>query len=141
MAAMYLADILCDDCAERTRNYLWSISDDGATYANREDWEEANGLDDEHQYDSHDYPKRCDDDEESDSPDHCAEQMDCINAEELFDGGKIGYFFGNSLTSEGADYVKATVREDEEAGFTDSVACTIWKPFYDWIDYDDCEEK
>jgi hypothetical protein len=133
MAAIYQADVWCDDCADSIRERIWLESDRGPTYANRKAWEEAFGIDG---YDSDEYPKYCDDDEESDKPDHCAGSGMCINAEVLTDGGKVGYFFGNSLTSEGADYVKTTVREDTEAGFDDSVAILVWKPYYDWIDYD-----
>ena len=135
MAAIWQADVWCDDCADSIRNRLWAESDDGPTYSNRADWEESVGYDDERSYDSGEYPKRCDDDEECDCPQHCAAGLKCINAESLSCGYKFGYFFGNSLTDEGEDYVKDSVKEDVVAGDADSVACTVWMPYYDYIDY------
>ena len=135
MAAIWQADVWCDDCADSIRNRLWAESDDGPTYSNRADWEESVGYDDERSYDSGEYPKRCDDDEESDCPDHCAAGADCVNAEVIDDDFKVGYFFGNSLTDEGEVYVKEAVIADVESGDFDSVACLIWMPYYDWIDY------
>jgi hypothetical protein len=139
MAAIYQADIWCDDCADTIRERIWLESEYGPTYNNRKEWEEAFEFDDRSEYDSDEYPEYCDDDEACDYPQHCAAGAMCINAEVLAGGGKVGYFFGNSLTSDGAAYVKTTVREDTEAGFDESVACTIWKPHYDWIDYETTE--
>jgi hypothetical protein len=134
MAAIYQADVWCDDCADsikdRICSELWSDrgnseTPDGtavAEFASRDDLYDHLIFMDERQYDSDEFPKYCDDDEECDCPQHCA---DC------------GYFFGNSLTTDGADYVRETVREDVESGCVDSVACTVWMPYYDWIDYGD----
>ena len=130
MAAIYQADVWCDDCADSIKDLLWAESKDGPTYSNRADWEIDAGYADERNYDSDEYPKDCDDDEESDCPEHCAAGADCINAE-----GGVGYFFGNYLTPEGGEYVKETVAEDVSLGRTDSVACTVWMPFYDRIDF------
>jgi hypothetical protein len=141
MAAIYQADIWCDDCADSIRDRIWLDSRWGATYPSRKSWEKAIGFDDERMYDSDDYPKYVDDDEECDCPQHCASQVDCINAEEFADGDKVGYFFGNSLTEEGAEYVKEAVREATGAGRDHSVALDIWKPFYDWINYSDCDDE
>jgi len=104
-------------------------------YTDRKSWEKAFGYDDESLYDSDDYPKWCDDDEESDHPDHCANGEDCVNAQEC-GVGKVGYFFGNSLTEAGVGYVRTMVRDDVALGYTDSVACAIWRPYYNWIDYE-----
>ena len=132
MAAIYQADVWCDNCADSIKDWHWAESEEGATFSRREDWEESVGYDDERNYDSGEYPKDCDDDEECDCPQHCASGPTCINAEVP---GEVGYFFGNSLTPEGEVYVKDAVREDVEMGYTDSVACTVWMPYYDWIDY------
>ena len=146
MAAIYQADVWCDDCTDSIKDRLWAESEDGATFSLRIDWEESVGYDDERNYDSDEYPKDCDDDEECDCPQHCAAGPDCINAEVIDDDFKIGYFFGNSLTTDGADYVKEIVAEDVVSGRVDSVACTIWMPYYYWIDYgnigtcDGCDE-
>jgi len=136
MAAIYQADVWCDDCADVIKDRLWAESEDGPTFSNRAEWEESVGYDDERNYDSDEYPKDCDDDEESDCPDHCAAHSGCLNAEVLSDDSVVGYFFGNSLTTDGADYVRDAIRDDVRAGDTDSVACTLWMPYYDWIDYD-----
>jgi hypothetical protein len=135
MASIYQRTLYCDDCADDIRERIWLESEWGTTYTDQKSWEEAIGYADETMYDSDDYPHRCDDDEESDHPDHCASGAECINAQELEDGSRCGYFFGNSLTDVGVEYVKAAVREDIEAGIDDGVSCTIWRPFYDWIDY------
>lgn len=109
MGAIYQADVWCDDCA---RHICAKIADANEAPAN---------PDDERSFDSDDYPKLYDEEnEESDSPQHCA---------------GCGVFMENPLTSEGADYVKETVIEDIENGCTDSVACTEWFPHYDWIDW------
>lgn len=76
--------------------------------------------DDSFDDDSEHYPQWGSDDSESDCPEHC-------------DG--CGKFLGNSLTSDGVDYVVSTVRDDLEEGRVDSIACTVWKPFYFWLDF------
>jgi len=137
MAAIYQADIWCDDCADSIKDHIWAESKEGATFSLRIDWEESVGYNDERNYDSGEYPKGCDDDEECDCPQHCAAGPDCINAEGDADDYKYGYFFRNSLTLDGEDYVKEMVTEDVASGYADSVACTVWMPYYDWIDYGD----
>jgi len=136
MAAFCQARLICDDCADIIRDRIWLESEWGPTYNDRKAWEKAVGYDGDCLYASDEYPKYCDDDEESDTPDHCANGDDCVNAQELEDGNRCGYFFGNSLTEEGAKYVKDAVREDIEAGIDDGVSCTVWMLFYDWIDYE-----
>lgn len=69
--------------------------------------------------DTDDYPQHVNNDE-ADCPQHC-------------DG--CGEFLGNSLTSDGADYVINAVRRDMEGGRFDSVACTVWRDYYSWLDY------
>ena len=135
MAAIYQADVWCDDCAKSIKNRLWAESDDGPTYSLRAHWELDAGYAHERDYDSGEYPKDCDDDEECDCPQHCAAGADCINAEVIHDDYKIGYFFGNSLTDEGDVYVKEAVIEAVELGWVDCVACIVWMPYYDYIDY------
>ncbi len=146
MAGIYQADIYCDDCIECIKERLWRESPDGADFETREEWEDSHGFDDERGYDSDEYPKYCGDDEESDSPQHCGSHDDCVNAHVCNDGTKIGYFFGNELTSDGYDYVEETVREDVKSGRTDSVACEVWAPAYGFTDLldpeadDDCDD-
>lgn len=140
MSFIYAADIYCDDCGEQIKtrilNELWgpSYGDDCPDGTPSDEFTRyddlASHLEDMscHHYDSDDYPKPCIGSDESDTPQHCA---DC------------GVFLENDLTGDGADYVRETVREDIQSGRTDSVACTEWRTFYSWIDWEDidlCEE-
>jgi hypothetical protein len=81
--------------------------------------------------DTNDYPQYASS-SESDCPDHC---------------GHCGEFLENDLTSDGADYVIAAVRENMEEGRHDSIACTVWREYYTWLDFpvwgicDDCGEE
>ncbi len=136
MASMYLSRLICDGCAEDIKDRIWLKSKWGTMYTTRERWETVIGYDDETMYDSANYPKHCDDDEDSGRPDHCTNGADCVNAQELAHGGKVGYFFGISLTGRGAEYVRNAVRRDIAIGCLKSVACTVWMPFYDYIDYE-----
>jgi hypothetical protein len=80
------------------------------------------GRDDRFDGDSNNYPQYCAGSDESDCPEHC-------------DG--CGEFLGNDLTSDGVDYVINAVREDLEAGRFGSVACTVWRDYYHWLDFPD----
>jgi hypothetical protein len=150
MAAIYCADIWCDDCADRIKERIaaniWdkgteSVLPDGEVLhhlvvighvTNCEDLlDYLDGMP-ETTFDSDDYPKWADDDEESDCPQHCAGGAGCENYSETSDGERYGYFFGNSLTSDGYDYVVEAVTEDLLAGRTDSPAVELWKPCYDF---------
>jgi hypothetical protein len=99
MAAIYCADMWCDDCADAIRKRL--------------QWQEHAPPDpnDERSYDSDEYPKHADDDEESDTPQHCAAGEECLNAVELPSGHKVGVLFG-VLTSDGVDYVRQYALEE-----------------------------
>ncbi len=77
MAAIWQADVWCDDCADSIKDCLWAESEDGATYSNRAVWEVDAGYADERNYDSGEYPKGCDDDEECDSPALCRRSRLC----------------------------------------------------------------
>ncbi len=119
MAAIYCADIYCDDCAEKIRSDAFK---DGTV-----DRMIADGADptDEATYDSDEYPKDCDGSAACDCPQHC---------------GGCHEFLENNLTSYGADYVKNEVLYSIASGDNDSIALTVWKPFYDYIEYEDtCE--
>jgi hypothetical protein len=74
MAYIYCADIYCDDCGkEICRN----IKAEGHA---------PEDVNDETTFDSDEYPKYCDDDAETDSPQHCGNHADCINFIRLGDG-------------------------------------------------------
>jgi hypothetical protein len=101
MAAIYQADVWCDDCADAIRKRLQAEGNaPERTY-------------DERSYDSDEYPKIASDDEESDCPQHCAAGADCFNAVELPSGFKAGYLFG-SLTSDGVEYLRQAALEGGE---------------------------
>lgn len=97
MAYIYAADIYCDDCGEAIRERLTA---EGKAPADPTD---------EWSYDSDDFPKVADDDDESDSPQHCACGENCLNAVEI-EGGKVGFLFGE-LTRDGVDYVEEAIEE------------------------------
>lgn len=147
MAGIYDADIYCDDCTDAIKRRLaydlWhsgisSECPDGTKVA---EFDSLADLDaylrsmDERTYDSDAYPKWCRDLEESDCPQHCAAGADCLNCIECSDGSDYGYFFGNSLTSEGENYVRETVRDALINDYIDSLAVEFWMPYYDYIDY------
>jgi len=95
VAYIYCADIYCDDCGEAIRQRL---TEEGKAPAD---------PDNEWSYDSDDFPKRADDDDESDTPEHCAAGEGCINTVEI-EGGKVGLLFGE-LTSDGMAYVEEAI--------------------------------
>lgn len=73
-------------------------------------------------YDSDSYPKRGGNNEESDTPQHCAAGGRCLNAITLLSGGKVGFLFGE-LTLDGVAYVKEAIAERSEV--TD-----LWRGYY-----------
>ncbi len=103
MAAIYAADLWCDDCADLIRGKIQS-----GEYPNHA--KAPDDPDDETSYDSDDYPKPAGDDEASDCPQHCASDENCVNAQKLSDGSKVGLLFGE-LTEAGIEYVKEAIAE------------------------------
>ncbi len=100
MAYIYCADIYCDSCGEAICEQLA---------------EEGNGLGDlaHEEYDSDELPQCCGDDEESDSPTNCGSGPECLEADILPSGDKIGKQFGE-LTSDGVAYLKEAIAEGGE---------------------------
>jgi hypothetical protein len=117
MAAIYQADVWCDDCADAIRKRLQS------------EGHAPPDPDDEYSYDSDEYPKHAGDDDESDTPQHCAAGESCINAVELPSGRKVGMLFGN-LTSDGVAYVRDYALHDP------SEVVTLWVRHYTEQGYD-----
>ena len=78
----------------------------------------ARGIEDSG--DSNDYPQWDSSSGESDCPEHCYECHE---------------FLENPLTSDGHEYLRAAIANDIATGRSDSVAVTIWAPYYD-IDTD-----
>ena len=100
MAAIYQADVWCDDCADaicKRPQLKGSVS-------------------------------HLSNDEESDSPQHCAAHEKCLNAVELPSGRKVGYLFG-SLTSDGVDYVR-------QAAFEGGQVAALWVKHFSDEGYD-----
>jgi hypothetical protein len=78
MAYIYLADVWCDDCG---RAICERLTREGKAPAD---------PDDEWTFDSDEYPKRAGDDDEADTPQHCAAGEQCVNAVTLPGGGRVG---------------------------------------------------
>jgi len=112
MAYIYQASIWCDDCGEAIRKRLDEAGE------RPEDLD----LDDESSFDSDDYPKGpFSDDDESDTPNHCASEEECPNAIELDDGRKVGAIV-SGLTEDGVAYVRDA---------KDSPCVRAWREHYD----------
>lgn len=94
---IFQADIYCDDCGTMIETEL------------RDEGNAPLDTSDETSYDSDEYPKYASDDEENDSPVHCAAGPDCVDAITLPSGHKIGCLIGYSLTSHGLDYARHAV--------------------------------
>ncbi len=116
MAYIYQADVYCDDCGKAICRRL-----------KRERLAPADASD-EWSFDSDDYPKRADDDDEADTPQHCASGERCINAVTLSSGEKVGYLFGE-LTAVGVEYLKEAVAESQE-GFGSREITDLWQQHY-----------
>lgn len=147
MGAIYTADVWCDGCADKIKEDIASDLWDNRQNAVCPDGTNVNefascaalhnylcGMD-ERDYDSGEFPKYCDEDDESDCPEHCAGGPNCENPTVLSDGYKVGKFFGNNLTGDGANYVKEMVDDDLLDGNMDSVAVMLWMPYYDYLNY------
>ena len=101
---IYEADIFCEDCGEAIRKQR--ICEGFA----------PENPDDESSYDSDDFPKGpyLDGGGICDSPQHCGNGSDCLNAEifdELSKDHKIGAWLENDLTPDGIEYVREAIRE------------------------------
>jgi hypothetical protein len=110
---IYLADVWCDDCG---RAICSRLKREGKAPVN---------PDDEWTFDSDEYPKRAGDDEESDTPEHCAAGEHCINAVTLPSGEKVGCLFGE-LTAVGVEYVKEAIAEAKE-GLGSEEVTELWR--------------
>ena len=124
MPYIYQADTWCDSCGEAIKARL--LAD--ATLEEKANWQ------DETCYDSDEYPKWMNDDEEADTPQHCAAGPDCLECEVICNGIKIGALLSTSLTGDGVKYVKGYVADDP-----DSEVVQFWKERFNWIDFDEEE--
>ena len=103
-AYIYQADLYCEDCAKAIMAHLSTAADPS---------------------DSDDYPQgpyRG----EADSPWHCGNHTDCLNAEDLPNFGRVGMFLENPLTTEGYAYVQEAIAN---SGPSDP-AIQLWQDYY-----------
>lgn len=100
---VYRAALWCEQCGESKRRSLARVA--------------PSDPDNETSYDSDHYPKGpySQGGGESDSPQHCE---------------GCGAFLKNPLTSDGVECVREAVESALRAGRTDSIAVTVWAPFY-----------
>ena len=116
MSYIYRADVWCNDCGRANRKRLLH---EGKAPAHPED---------ETDYDSDDFPKRACDNDESDTPEHCAAGEHCLNAITLPSGQKIGFLFGE-LTLDGIQYVKDSIAEAQE-GLGSLEVVELWRQHF-----------
>src|SRR5579872_4156229 len=123
--SIFDADLYCGGC---TDEICAELDKDG---------KKPEDVNDQSSYDSDEYPKRTDlENEESDSPQHCGMHEKCVNAIKLPCGSKIGAWLGGSLTSDGIESVIESIRSDLTR--TDVHARQVgrlWRWLYrDWFD-------
>jgi hypothetical protein len=98
---MFQGALLCEDCGRDVQDNL------------RKKGKAPEDEDDEESFDSDDFPKGPfgDGGGEADTIHHCDSNESCLNAIELPCGSKIGAWLGNSLTSEGEEWLAKSIRE------------------------------
>ena len=111
---IYAADTWCDSCGERIRAELLA---EGSAPVDPSD---------EYSYDSDDFPKGPFPLEETDGPNHCAAQGDCLEPVDLTEWGlaesdrllgaesaRIGALLSSGLTDYGVSYLREMLEEPE----------------------------
>ena len=121
---IYQAELWCNDCGKAICQKLKRAG------------KAPENPDDESSFDSDDYPKRADEREESDTPQHCAAGKQCLNAITLPSGRKIGALFGE-LTPDGLAYVKNAIVEANE-GMGDKEVVALWQEHFHAKGYEIC---
>jgi hypothetical protein len=112
MAYAWQADIYCDACGDAIKRSL------------RAENKGPEDEDDQRSFDSDDFPKWADDNEATDSPQHCGAGEECKDAIDL-EGRKIGALIGSNLTREGMEYVIDTLEEPGKTKFQRAL-CAMW---------------
>jgi hypothetical protein len=141
---LYNAALYCDGCGDRIKREIAEEYLDGTAYAvlssllglaDPSDFEDVNDViahcDGEAGLDSDDWPKWAREGE-SDYPEHCANDGDCIDCLAVEDGWCVGVMLTDELTDDGIEYVKDAVRQG-------GPVAELWRDHYDWIDFDDEE--
>lgn len=92
----YNADIYCEDCGDDIKRRI------------RKELKATGSKDSPVSQDSNEWPQAvADGGGESDCPQHCASQGECLNATAYLDSDhKSGLFLENPLTSDGEEYVR-----------------------------------
>ena len=98
---MFQGALLCENCGLDVQDNL------------RKKGKAPEDEDDEESFDSDDFPKGPfgDGGGEADTIHHCDSNEECLNAIKLPCGSKIGAWLGNSLTSEGDEWLAKSIRE------------------------------
>lgn len=127
MVTIYNADVWCEDCGEDLKRQIAkelvkeiqpllkkkfpkSVVDFPSERL--ADLEQAIiEICDNSTMDSDDWPQSGYPEEATDSPQHCGAGEDCLNAEELSDGSKVGKLLGTELTEHGVDYLNAMLSD------------------------------
>ena len=123
MAYIYCADVYCDDCGKAIRKRLTA---EGKAPADPGD---------EWSYDSDDFPKCADNDDEADTPQHCAVGKDCINAIRIGNKNddRVGLLFGE-LTCDGMTYVEEAIIDANHNGYSwrsrENSVVALWYSHY-----------
>lgn len=112
MPYIFNADCYCDSCGNAIKKRI-------LTEASPEDTER---FQDEHQYDSDEFPKWMNEDEESDGPCHCGSHEECLEAETLSDGSKIGALLSTYLTNDGVAYLREMLTDNSNPAVSE-----FWK--------------
>lgn len=105
MAAIYSGHIYCGECADNIADKLRSAGKEPAD------------LNDRDSYHSSKWPKYYADETESSRPEHCA---------------GCSKFLENELSSDGTFTVHRAIARDVRIGDMNSVAITVWAPFYNF---------
>ena len=114
MVTIYQADIYCDDCGKAIEADLLQQGKEQPDYDAPQDTDT--------------WPSIGHPDEATDSPAHCGAHEDCLNAEVLPSGRKIGELLSTDLTDYGIEYVQEAVAEGGEVAM-------FWQEQFDWIDF------
>lgn len=107
---MYQADLYCDSCGKNLCLQVTPPADYPPPW------------------DTDDYPRRVGS-ESTDNPLHCGAGAECLEAEVLPNGARIGKLLGTDLTEAGIEYVQAAIREG-------GPVAEFWREaFFDEIDW------
>lgn len=136
MVAIYRADTWCDDCGRAIARDLLAARD-FPRYWTPAEVEAVEGADGDAtaarvDFDSGDWPSLDHPEEPTDSPQHCGSDAECLNAEVLSDGSRVGALLGEDLTEEGAAGVREAIEEDRASGRTGTVALEVWEEAFEW---------